>query len=231
MKSLMSADAVFTMLDTHYQKLSRSFPQANVIQVDQDLYRPKSSSLPPPESQTALSFGYYGTHKRLETLLDAFCATKAKLPKARLVIAGANHCLVPNYMEKLQAENRRKLEGVNFVGYVPEEKLDELFEQTNVVVLTTLTDVGSSAALRNAAMRGRGAIVPRSGDFLRLEPGKWGVLYYTAFDSDELADRMVEALGDSALQRQLGERNLARIAATKDTFVQQHLAVFRRLIE
>ena len=48
-------------------------------------------------------FGHWGTYKRLETLMQAFPLVLKKAPRARLIVAGANHYTKPGYWESIRA--------------------------------------------------------------------------------------------------------------------------------
>jgi len=74
-------------------------------------------------------------YKGLGTLLDAMVKVKDKRPEARLVVGGAGQ-LIGKY-ERL-AEMLGLSDSVEFLGYVPDEKLAELYSSSSVFVLPSL---------------------------------------------------------------------------------------------
>src|SRR5947209_19804068 len=74
-----------------------------------------------------LAFGRWGTYKRCELLIESCEELVAKrVPHAKLVIAGINNTNSPGYIERLAARYANHLR-IEFTGYVPEEKIPEIF--------------------------------------------------------------------------------------------------------
>ena len=100
--------------------------------------------------QRILAFGHWGTYKRLETLMQAFPLVLKKAPRAKLVVAGANHYTTPGYWESIRAAQPPPDLPIEFRGYVPEETIPELFQTASVVVLPYDSATGSSGPAHQA---------------------------------------------------------------------------------
>jgi len=97
-----------------------------------------------------LVFGKWGTYKRLEMLLEAFKTIRARLPQVRLVIAGGNHPMAPNYVESVQQRYAGDPR-IEFTGYVPEEGIARLFSTASVLVMPYTSATGASGVGANPA--------------------------------------------------------------------------------
>src|SRR3954462_2024810 len=80
-----------------------------------------------------VAFGKWGTYKRLELLLESFATVNATLRNTKLIIGGGNHPMTPGYVESV-AEKYKNDPSIEFTGYVPEEKIPELFSTASVTV-------------------------------------------------------------------------------------------------
>src|SRR5205807_1283738 len=101
-----------------------------------------------------LAFGKWGTYKRCEMLIEAFEEEVAKrVPHAKLVIAGINNTNSPGYIEGLAARyaNHPRIE---FTGYVPEEKIPEIFGTSSFMVMPYTSATGASGVANLAAAHG-----------------------------------------------------------------------------
>ncbi len=56
-----------------------------------------------------LAFGYWGTYKRVDLLLESMDEISRKVPNAVLVVAGTNHPSTPGYLESLQQRWQRRI--------------------------------------------------------------------------------------------------------------------------
>ena len=94
-KTLLRANSVSVLLPGYYRTLSTKYRARNVLLGTHGTFAP---ALAPPDfskrgnpDQRILAFGHWGTYKRLETLMQAFPQVVKKAPRAKLIVAGANH--------------------------------------------------------------------------------------------------------------------------------------------
>jgi len=112
--------------------------------------------LPPPvtENKELLFFTTLAPYKGLEVLLEAFRRIQPHYAGLRLTIAGAEHARFPGYGRQLRRQYG-DLEGVRWLGQVPEEDVCGLFRQAHIVTLPYNASTGSSSILYQAATWGR----------------------------------------------------------------------------
>src|SRR5579863_4458368 len=103
--------------------------------------------------QRILAFGKWGTYKRLELMIEAFNLIAARIPEAKLVIAGGDHPQAAGYTEAVRqqcAGNAR----IEFKGYVPEDALPDLFQSSSVAVMPYSSSTGCSGVAHLACAFG-----------------------------------------------------------------------------
>jgi glycosyltransferase involved in cell wall biosynthesis len=173
-----------------------------------------------------LAFGKWGTYKRLELLIDAFKHVSKKLPGVKLIIAGANHPTTPGYVESVAAQvNNPQIE---FTGYVPEERLAELFGTATVMVMPYTSATGSSGVAHIAAQFGVPILSADIEDFrdMALDEGL-AIDFYSTGHPDHLANKMVELLQDRNRQREMAEANFsAALRMTMPQIMRRYLRSF-----
>jgi glycosyltransferase involved in cell wall biosynthesis len=146
--------------------------------------------LPENDSLELLLFTTLAPFKGLELLLQAFERLKKPHPGLRLTVAGAEHARFPGYMERIRTAHCN-LEGVRWLGQVPEVEIRGLFRRAQVVVLPYLASTGSSSVLWQAAMYGR-AMVAADLDDLQSTVGEAGL--EVAFFKRGNVDSLVQAV-------------------------------------
>ena len=224
--AICSANKVFVMVEEYQADIKRRFPKADVDCIEHDIY----NSLPfvpvNRDTKNILICGYYGTYKRLEILLEAFQNVHNQVPEAKLIIAGRNHTHSSQYLENLFLRYKGALENVDYIGYVDDDRLVELFVESNVIVLTNTVSPGSSSIVRLTASCGRGLILPKTNSYHSLGEENWGVVYYDAGNAMELSECLETVLLDSELQDELGYKNHQQYNGHSNELINTHLKEF-----
>jgi glycosyltransferase involved in cell wall biosynthesis len=109
------------------------------------------------EYQELLFFTTLAPFKGLELLLTAFQQLRSEYPKLQLTIAGTDHIRFPNYSEQLKA-SFGIIDGVKWLGQIPEDHVRELFRRAQLVVLPYRASTGSSSVLYQSATWGRAVV-------------------------------------------------------------------------
>lgn len=163
---------------------------------------------PPPGPPQILTFGKFGTYKRVEILVEAFrrLCDDADEP-LELVIAGTDNPHAAGYL----ADVRRRyadVPGLRFTGYVPEDDVPGVFRAASVVVFPYTGTTGSSGVLHQAGTYGRAVVLPRIGDFLEIieEEGYAGEIFEPG-DTASLAAAIRRVLTDPERRRRLAAQN------------------------
>jgi len=174
-----------------------------------------------------LAFGKWGTYKRLELLLEAFDLLHARMPNARLIIAGGNHPQAPGYVESV-ADERKGDSRLEFTGYVSEEDIPGLFQGASVLVLPYSSATGASGVAHLACEFGVPIISAGIADFreMALDEGL-AVGFYETGSAQSLALEMHDVLSDSQRMREMAEQNFsAALRMTMPQIIRQYLRSF-----
>lgn len=174
-----------------------------------------------------LAFGKWGTYKKLELLMDAFEHVSARMPNARLVVAGSNHPMTPGYVESVA----RRYEGdprIQFIGYVAEEDIPELFRDSSVLVMPYSSATGSSGVAHLAAEYGLPIICADIPDFHEMADDEGlGILFYQTGSEQSLADQICGLLNSPEMMKEMSEQNFsAALRQTMPQIIRQYLRSF-----
>jgi glycosyltransferase involved in cell wall biosynthesis len=161
-----------------------------------------------------LAFGYWGTYKRVDLLLDSIDEVVRSVPNAVLVIAGTNHPSTPGYLESLQ----KKWAGrscVRFLGYVPETELPALFSSASVLALPYTSAAGTSGVMHQACQYGLPMVASSIPEIVEIaEQEKVAVEFYPPNDAQALAAQLIRVLTSDELYRRASEQNLLAAGLT-----------------
>ncbi len=203
------ADVVCLTMRHYVDWLSLRQPQLNCVHIPIGAYRtPKL--LPEHDAPELLLFGMMSPFKGLETLLEAFQMLQSDgFPHLRLTIAGGVNARFPAYAQQWQ-DALREMEGVRWLGRVPEEALESLFEQAQVVVLPYIASVGASSVLYQAATWGRAIVASDLPETLALtHENGLDVRFFQRGNAQGLAQQLRGVLHSAAERRQQVQHNLA----------------------
>src|SRR5579864_3923202 len=171
-----------------------------------------ASPAPRPEfearEKVILAFGYWGTYKRLELLLESLEEVSTQVPDAKLVIGGLNHPSTPGYLESLQTQYADR-GNIQFLGYVPETDLPDLFRKASVLVLPYSSAAGTSGVVHQACEYGLpmvAAAIPE----IREIAQQYGaaIEFYPPGDRTTLAEHLIRILSSNDLRQQMAQQNL-----------------------
>lgn len=212
-RALLKADSVSVLLPHYHRTLLTKYRARNVVLGTHGTF----SAVPTPPDfakrgnpdQRILAIGHWGTYKRLETLMKAFPMVLAKAPRARLIIAGANHHTCAGYWESVRAAQPAHLP-IEFRGYVPEEDIPELYRTTSAVVMPYGSATGSSGPAHQACEYGVPIVCADIPDFreMALEEDM-AILFHKVGDAVDLANQLGSILLSPTLERQMAEHNYA----------------------
>ena len=229
MMSLMQSNRVFVMTEEYKAYLSIKYPKSNVIYVEHDLYKiPKFVPINETEHIIA-TIGYFGTHKRLDFLLEAFVIIQRYLPDAILRIAGCSHPQKSTYFEDVMDQYKERSKNIEFLNYISDQEVPELFWNANIIVATNISNTGSSAILRYAAIYGRGVVAPDLNYITDLRIKDWGIAYYEPGNAESLAKILLDTLIDPDKQVKLGVANYRKAIQSRDEFLRENLRAFREI--
>ena len=174
-----------------------------------------------------LAFGKWGTYKRLELMIEAFDLIAAKMPEAKLVIAGGDHPQAHGYIESV----KRKCAGdprIEFRGYIPEEALADLFQSASVAVMPYSSSTGCSGVAHLACAYGVPIVSADLPDFRQMALGEeLAIEFYPSGDAEGLAGCLINFLQDRQKQQSMATQNFsAALRMTMPNVVQKYLRHF-----
>jgi glycosyltransferase involved in cell wall biosynthesis len=207
---LLRADLVAVTMPTYVTLLRSRYGATNVALAPHGTFE-DIPDLPaqPSGRRRIMTFGKFGTYKRVEVLVAAFRALHAQDPRTELVIAGTDSPNASGYLDAVRRANS-DLRGLTFTGYVPEEDVADLFRSADVVVFPYTSTTGSSGVLHQAGEHGRAVVLPDIGDLGEVvrEEG-YAAATFEPDDADDLARAIRGLLDDEAARLQMGRQNLA----------------------
>jgi len=230
-RMLLAANSISVLLPAYRRTLMKKYKGENVHFRAHGIMsacpEPPDFSLRGVPEHRVLAFGKWGTYKRLELLLEAFEVVSRRMPNAKLVVAGANHPMTPGYVEGIakKYENDPRME---FVGYVAEEDIPDLFRRASVLVMPYSSATGSSGVAHLAAEYGLPIICADIPDFHEMAADEGlGILFYETGNEHSLADQVCGLLNSPEMMKEMSEQNFsAALRQTMPQIMRQYLRSF-----
>lgn len=208
---LLTADLVTLTIPKYVEILEAKYKTSNIVlaphgSFDDSVEMP-SLELPDGPKQI-MTFGKFGTYKKIEPLVEAFDRLRKNgRYNLELVVAGSNSPNAPAYLETVQ-QAYAHVPNMRFTGYVAEEDVPRIFGEAAVVVFPYTSTTGSSGVLHQAGDYGKPAVLPNIGDFAEVikEEGYDGE-FFEPNDPDSIAEAISRVIDDDAHRQELGMRN------------------------
>jgi len=231
-RALLKASSVSVLLPGYHQTLLTKYGAKNVLLGTHGIFG--TTATPPDFSKRGnpdkriLAIGHWGTYKRLETLMEAFPKVLARVPNARLVVAGANHHTKAGYWESIREAQPKHLP-IEFRGYVPEDDIPELFQSTSILVLPYDSATGSSGPAHQACEYGVPVVSADLPDFRAMAADEdMAIRFYQRGNANDLADQLLAILESPAMEMEMAEHNFAAgVDMTMTNVVSNYLRWFR----
>jgi glycosyltransferase involved in cell wall biosynthesis len=190
-------DLVCVTLRRHAEYLSKNRPKLRVVHIPHGTFN--SPVILSGSSELELLFlGYIAPFKGLELLLEVFNELNSQYPSLTLTIAGDNHPRFPEYLQQIQRAFGRH-PAIRWLGYVPENKLCEVFRRATVVVLPRTATTGSSSVLYRAAGWGRPIVASDLPELRAIaEEERLWVEFFSTGDSNSLKATLESLLKDAS---------------------------------
>lgn len=238
---ILAADLVALTIPKYVEILQAKYGAKNVLLAPHGSFE-AASAVPdldlPPGPLQIMTFGKFGTYKRVETLIEAFRLLLARptagraTPLLELVIAGTDSPNAAGYLEGLR-QQYAAVPGIRFTGYVAEEDVPRIFTEAAVVVFPYTSTTGSSGVLHQAGSYGKAAVLPKIGDFAEIiaEEGYTGE-FFEPGNAASLADAIARVIDDPQHRRELGAQNYAASSGlAMDDVVDWYLLHFGELLK
>lgn len=212
---ILAANEVAVTIPTYVGILEERYGATNVYLAPHGVFEEATDDVSIPEGpRRLLTFGKFGTYKRVDTLIEAYrLLLDAGYHDLELVVAGTDTPNSLGYLASVQEANS-DLPGLTFTGYVSEDDLETTFRSSALVVFPYTATTGSSGPLHQAGSYGRAAVLPAIGDLLELihDEGFAG----EAFEPDDamsMAGAVARLLDDDERRDDIARQNASAAAA------------------
>jgi len=194
---VLRGDLVTTTMPRYVEILRTKYGASNVALTPHGAFEVPAPPSEPPTATQVMTFGKFGTYKRVEPLIEAI--RMLDRPGLELVVAGTDSPNTPGYLAQVATTHGGP--DVRFIGYVPEGEVEATFRDATVTVFPYTATTGSSGVLHQAGSFGCPPVLPRIGDLEDLirDEGYTGS-FFNPSDSADLA-RAIDELLDSPEQR------------------------------
>lgn len=212
-KIILKADLVGVTISQYVDILKGKYRAKNVILLPHGNFElPERRLLPDsPTEVNLMAFGKFGTYKKVEVMLDAMQILEKRYPERsfRATIAGTDNPNVKGYLNSVQARYR-DMPNITFTGYVPEEKVADIFHESTFVIFPYTTTTGSSGILHQAGSYARACILPKIDDLERVvEEEGYGGGFFETNNAASMADAISHLLEHPEERQQIEEQNYA----------------------
>ncbi|WP_299778960.1 glycosyltransferase [uncultured Formosa sp.] len=232
---ILQADAVTVTMQKYVEVLELKYLAANVKLI------PHGTFETPEEQDYSLkdgplqimTFGKFGTYKKVEGMIEAVEIVRARTGlDLEVVIAGTDNPNVPGYLAQVQ-EDYKHVPQVRFTGYVEEDEVATVFNNSTVVVFPYTSTTGSSGVLHQAGSYGKAVVMPDLGDLANLvkEEGYQGE-FFEPTSVESLAQAIENIVTNNAYRITLGQANYqAATALPMSKITAMYLETFHTIIE
>ena len=205
-KTLLQSHRLAVTMPEYLEILEQRYHAKNVFHAPHGAFSRREAT-PLPARRTIMTFGKFGTYKKLEPLIEAHQLLLAHDPELRLVIAGSDSPNAAGYLASLQ-QRYASAKQVEYTGYVPEEAVPTLFEDSSVVAFPYTATTGSSGVLHQAGEFARAAVMPAIGDLEALVKCEgYKAEFFQAGDVSSLAQALWRVLENREYATALGLHN------------------------
>ncbi|KAB8155655.1 glycosyltransferase [Kordia sp. TARA_039_SRF] len=233
-KLLLKANKVAVTMHKYVDILEQKYLADNIIQIPHGTFEiaEKPTYELPKGPLKIMTFGKFGTYKKVEHMIEAVEKVRTSTGlNLEIVIAGTDNPNVPGYLANVQ-EQYKHVPQLMFTGYVAEEDVATLFNESAVVVFPYTSTTGSSGVLHQAGSYGKAVVMPDLGDLALLvkDEGYQGE-FFEPTSVDSLANAIKAIVTNDAYRVALGNANYkAATAFPMSRITDMYLEAFEGII-
>ena len=215
-RMILSANLVTVTIPKYVKILEKKYGVDNVALVPHGSFElPPMPDFEKEEDQLrVMTFGKFGTYKKVEEMIEAVDLVRQRTgKKIEIVIAGTDNPNVKGYLQDVKMHYRH-IPDITFTGYIEEEDVPRIFNESTVVVFPYTSTTGSSGVLHQAGSYGKAVVLPNIGDLKELieEEGYAGAFFQPG-DKEGLADAIEELITNKQHRVELAKKNYAAAAS------------------
>ena len=232
-RCILQADTVAVTISKYVSILNEKYNAHNVVLIPHGTFEtPKNPNFNLPEGpKKVMAFGKFGTYKKVEILIEAVELIRKKSNEAiEIVIAGTDSPNTPGYLKSVK-EKYAHVPGITFTGYVEENQVATIFNESTMVVFPYTSTTGSSGVLHQAGSYGKAVVMPDLGDLSILvkEEGYKGE-FFNPESTESLAHAMEAILNNDDYRRMLATTNYrAACELSMDKIAQMYIQNFKQV--
>lgn len=233
-KLLLKANKVAVTMHKYVDILEQKYLADNIIQIPHGTFEiaEKPTYELPKSALKIMTFGKFGTYKKVEHMIEAVEKVRTSTGlDLEIVIAGTDNPNVLGYLANVQ-EQYKHVPQLTFTGYVAEEDVATLFNESAVVVFPYTSTTGSSGVLHQAGSYGKAVVMPDLGDLALLvkDEGYQGE-FFEPTSVDSLANAIKAIVTNDAYRVSLGNANYkAATAFPMSRITDMYLEAFEGII-
>ncbi|MEY8869298.1 glycosyltransferase [Meridianimaribacter flavus] len=232
---ILQADTVAVTMQKYVDILESKYNAKNVTLIPHGTFEvAEEPNYQIPEGpMQIMTFGKFGTYKKVEGMIEAVELVRERTGlDLEVVIAGTDNPNVPGYLAKVK-EDYKHVPQVRFTGYVEEEDVPVIFNESAVVVFPYTSTTGSSGVLHQAGSYGKAVVMPDLGDLALLvkDEGYQGE-FFEPTSVESLANAIEAIVVNDNYREQLGQANYkAATAFPMSTIADMYLNNFEQIID
>lgn len=233
---VLSADMVTVTMAKYVEILEEKYGATNVALVPHGSF--ELPELPTFKSndgkkKQVMTFGKFGTYKKVEEMIEAVEIVRERTgEEIEVVIAGTDNPNVKGYLEGVK-DKYEHIDDLRFTGYVEEEDVPVIFNESTVTVFPYTSTTGSSGVLHQAGTYGKSVVMPNIGDLKELieEEGFEGA-FFTPNSVNEMADAIEKLIVDPNERERMGRKNYAAaVGLPMEDIVEWYKLHFYKLVK
>lgn len=167
---LLQANTVAVTMQKYVDILQDKYGASNVKLIPHGTFEiPEQPDYKLPDGPLQImTFGKFGTYKKVERMIEAVVKVRKSTGlNLEVVIAGTDNPNTIGYLDRVKAQYK-DVPQLRFTGYVEEEDVPVIFNQSAVVVFPYTSTTGSSGVLHQAGSYGKAVVMPDLGDLALL---------------------------------------------------------------
>ncbi|WP_431165370.1 glycosyltransferase [Tenacibaculum halocynthiae] len=231
-KIILSANNVAVTIPKYKRILEKKYNADNVVVIPHGTF--ETAKQPSYQlikgTKKVMTFGKFGTYKKVEIIIEAVEKIRKRTNEdVEIVIAGTDNPNTPGYLKSVQ-NKYKDIAQLTFTGYVPEENVETIFNESTLVVFPYTSTTGSSGVLHQAGSYGKAVVLPNIGDLKELiqDEGYQGE-FFNSNDSDTLSDAIQVILEKQLYRIQLEKTNYkAATAFPMSKICEMYLDLFEK---
>lgn len=210
-KFILKSDLVGVTISQYVTILKDKYKAKNVILLPHGNFELPERNYVPEDSKeiNLMAFGKFGTYKKAEVMIDAMEILQQKYPHLKFTstVAGTDNPNVKGYIDGLRSKYAH-LPNVEYTGYIPEEKVSQIFWDSSFVIFPYTTTTGSSGILHQAGSYGRACILPKIDDLERVvEEEGYGGAYFETDNAESLANAVSYLVENPEERKKIEDQN------------------------